>query len=720
MKVKKYKRFTLLVLVISALAILTGCKTDEEKYDDLVSEGKSLARDDKTSKAEKKYKEAIELLPEKSAAYLELYKLYIDEEDYVQADAILSEALEQVEERSEKKKIEKKAEEFIEKGYLDVVYKPTSEPIVTDGPDLTGPPIVTDEPDADPGLTDILDPETDYTTLVTPTSEPDITPTIIVIDPNGTPGGYIPEDDVPKDCQDLNGIEIVICDWYSDKEGLGNDYEEARDFQRQVMMERHNYIIKADGSYKKDSIANEFVEYATNGGDDRYLVFVLPNNWVTRAALDSCLAYNLAHIPDILDFSEERYRQNRVYEKYVYDDAIYGFNVGYAEPGTGIYFNKTLLKEAGIDPDTIYDMQKNGTWTWDAFEDILAATQDYLDNSKYVMQHHALSCNKNAMVTAAVVSNGGEYIGRKQDGTYSYRLEDPDTTEALEWAVKILTDYYQYEPEDAADDYYLQEFIDGGAAFLVDNESVSEESFDHKNFEAGFVMFPQGPKAETCVNISEGNIIVIPACYNYDKIRQIAFALSKYFADVQGFEDINEDYIDALHNSLTDYRAGMETLPMMYEPEHRVLVYHNVLADIDIDKDFLRYIYAGADVHLAQMKTREAWQDVKELEVPEVEVPPVTPSPESEYILSDSDKRYIDESELAMLSAWGCKVARNEIYARHGRRFKDAELQAYFDAKSWYKGTIEPADFDDSVLNDFENKNKELITKYEIEKGYRD
>ena len=115
MKVKKYKRFTLLVLVISALAILTGCKTVEEKYDDLVSEGKSLARDDKTSKAEKKYKEAIELLPEKSAAYLELYKLYIDEEDYEQADAILSEALEQVEERSEKKKIEKKVEEFIEK-----------------------------------------------------------------------------------------------------------------------------------------------------------------------------------------------------------------------------------------------------------------------------------------------------------------------------------------------------------------------------------------------------------------------------------------------------------------------------------------------------------------------------------------------------------------------------------------------------------------------------
>ena len=119
------------------------------------------------------------------------------------------------------------------------------------------------------------------------------------------------------------------------------------------------------------------------------------------------------------------------------------------------------------------------------------------------------------------------------------------------------------------------------------------------------------------------------------------------------------------------------------------------------------------------MKAREAWQDVKEFTVPLPEIPEITPALEPDFVLPDSDKRYIDESELDRLSAWGCKVARNEIYARHGRKFKDEELQEYFDSKSWYKGTIAPDDFDDSILNDFENVNKNIITKYEKEKGYR-
>ena len=43
-------------------------------------------------------------------------------------------------------------------------------------------------------------------------------------------------------------------------------------------------------------------------------------------------------------------------------------------------------------------------------------------------------------------------------------------------------------------------------------------------------------------------------------------------------------------------------------------------------------------------------------------------------------------------------IARNEIYARHGRKFNDSELQAYFNSKSWYKGTVNPEDFSTSVF----------------------
>jgi hypothetical protein len=91
----------------------------------------------------------------------------------------------------------------------------------------------------------------------------------------------------------------------------------------------------------------------------------------------------------------------------------------------------------------------------------------------------------------------------------------------------------------------------------------------------------------------------------------------------------------------------------------------------------------------------------------------------SGYVFPDSDKKLLTQADLSGLSAQECKIARNEIYARHGRKFKDAELQAYFDALDWYEGTIDPDDFDESLLNDIEIANKNLIVAYEEDKGYR-
>ena len=92
---------------------------------------------------------------------------------------------------------------------------------------------------------------------------------------------------------------------------------------------------------------------------------------------------------------------------------------------------------------------------------------------------------------------------------------------------------------------------------------------------------------------------------------------------------------------------------------------------------------------------------------------------DSEYLLADSDSRYLTEDDLAGFTAEQCRLARNEIYARHGRRFKDPALQRYFDSLSWYDGTIEADAFNDSVFNSYERANCSLIIDYEREHGYR-
>lgn len=53
---------------------------------------------------------------------------------------------------------------------------------------------------------------------------------------------------------------------------------------------------------------------------------------------------------------------------------------------------------------------------------------------------------------------------------------------------------------------------------------------------------------------------------------------------------------------------------------------------------------------------------------------------------------------------------RNEIYARHGKVFKDKELQRYFSSFDWYKPDPQ---FSDKVLNEIEKQNAAAIFNYE-------
>ena len=96
-------------------------------------------------------------------------------------------------------------------------------------------------------------------------------------------------------------------------------------------------------------------------------------------------------------------------------------------------------------------------------------------------------------------------------------------------------------------------------------------------------------------------------------------------------------------------------------------------------------------------------------DVQEVDEEPASSS-DSDYILEGSDSRYVTESEVENLSEADLRLAKNEIYARHGRIFDSADLKKYFESKSWYKGTIKADDFDEGVLNKYEKSNIDLIS----------
>lgn len=83
-----------------------------------------------------------------------------------------------------------------------------------------------------------------------------------------------------------------------------------------------------------------------------------------------------------------------------------------------------------------------------------------------------------------------------------------------------------------------------------------------------------------------------------------------------------------------------------------------------------------------------------------------------DYILPNSSTALLTESDLAGLSKDDIQLAINEIYARHGRKFKNENVRNYFESKSWYKGTIESNAFSESVFSDIEAKNVDFLTKH--------
>ena len=85
----------------------------------------------------------------------------------------------------------------------------------------------------------------------------------------------------------------------------------------------------------------------------------------------------------------------------------------------------------------------------------------------------------------------------------------------------------------------------------------------------------------------------------------------------------------------------------------------------------------------------------------------------NDYVFPQSSSEYLIRDDLEGKTGEELRIARNEIYARHGRRFNDKTLQWYFDAKSWYQGTVAPGDFKESVLNPIEKENVYRISQAE-------
>lgn len=93
-----------------------------------------------------------------------------------------------------------------------------------------------------------------------------------------------------------------------------------------------------------------------------------------------------------------------------------------------------------------------------------------------------------------------------------------------------------------------------------------------------------------------------------------------------------------------------------------------------------------------------------------------TKTDDSEYIFPESDTRLLTREEVEAHTKEELRLARNEIFARHGMIF-GGDLEEYFSSKSWYHPTVPGEEFYDKVeMSLIEEANITLIQDVEKSK----
>lgn len=127
---------------------------------------------------------------------------------------------------------------------------------------------------------------------------------------------------------------------------------------------------------------------------------------------------------------------------------------------------------------------------------------------------------------------------------------------------------------------------------------------------------------------------------------------------------------------------------------------------------------AAAESQPAESKPAETTPATQPATTDPATTQPAIPA-SGDYILPDVQTRVYSTAELEQLSTDELWYARNEIFARHGRGFRNPELQSYFNSKPWYtRNPIDPDTFDSTVtLSATEQQNADAIKAIEQARG---
>ena len=379
----------------------------------------------------------------------------------------------------------------------------------------------------------------------------------------------------------LRGLNIVVGNYWADYDTTKNpptaQWNGSESQERTLEWRRR---IQRDNGFtmQEKNIAswNEMPQIAATSimaGRPAATVFVVQADWAMSLQKQGLL-YPISDSRAI-DFTTK----NKVVEinqminqLFTFQRKTYAFQIGYGGSlhGQVIFFNKRLFREAGLDPDLPYDLQKNGRWNWDEFLRICKAlTRD--TNNDGIMDTYAMTADLSTeILDIFVAGNNSEYVSKDaRTGKLVNSTGTPAFIEALQFAIRLQREGVMMpKPDGAAWDWYKPMFNDGRVAMRMEQEYVRQDIANMRD-DWGMVLPPKGPKARDYVVFTDENVLVIPSKgFTPQQVDAILWAVQAWNVPV------DPRWQTALYPVFRDQRAVNETMAMIRDPKNQKFKNH--------------------------------------------------------------------------------------------------------------------------------------------------
>ena len=374
----------------------------------------------------------------------------------------------------------------------------------------------------------------------------------------------------------LKGMNIVIGNWWGSYDTkaipptvkwVGSDLQERELDYRKKLLQQYKFTM-TEKEVASWSEMQQLTATSIMAGKPAATIFVLQPDW-TLSLYRQSLLYPIGSSKAVNWTSTTPVEWNKVVTtaftfKNGRSNAAYAFAEGYgrSEHASVGFFNKRLFREAGLDPDLPYDLQKEGTWTWDKFLEIAKKLTRDINNDGITDIYAMTDDVSTEILDAFVAGNGAMYVDRDKNGKFVNTTKRPEFLDAIRFYITLRDAKVMKQKPPGNNtpwNWFVSEFNSGKTAMRIAQQYQATEDLRSMKDDWGMVLPPKGPKAKNYVIFNDENVNVIPAVgYTKEQVDAILWAYQAWITPLD-----NNNWKAGLYNNFRDRRAIDETIQLI-------------------------------------------------------------------------------------------------------------------------------------------------------------